>query len=199
MRLTLLKYMSLNNGMNGTHEITELLQAWGRGDSHALSKLIPLVDNELRKIAHGKMANEKAGHILQTTALINEVLMRLIGRKRIEWRSRTHFYALVTRRMRQVLVEYARKQLAAKRGKRAEHIEVTEALFLSSEMSEEMIMLDESLTKLATIDEVKAKIVEYRYFGGFTLEEVADTFNISSSTVEREWRFARSWLKREMT
>jgi RNA polymerase sigma factor (TIGR02999 family) len=185
--------------MNRTHEITELLQAWSRGDSHALSKLIPLVDNELRKIAHAYMANEKSGHILQTTALINEAIMRLIAGERIDWRSRTHFYALVARRMRQVLIEYARGQLAAKRGKRAEHVDVTEAVFLTSEMSEELIALDEALKKLAKLDERKEKIVEYRYFGGFTLEEVAEILGIAPTTVEREWRLARSWLKREMT
>ena len=185
--------------MNGTHEITELLKAWSQGDSHALSKLIPLVDNELSKIAHVYLARERVGHILQTTALVNEALIRLLAGQRIDWQSRTHFYALVARRMRQVLTEYARGQLAAKRGGRAEHIDVTEAVFLSSEMSEELIMIEKALTKLAKIDERKEKIVEYRYFGGFTLEEVADILGIASTTVDREWRFARSWLKREMT
>lgn len=185
--------------MNRTREITELLQAWGRGESHALSRLIPLVDNELRKIARAYMAKERLGHILQTTALINEALMRLIAGERIDWRSRTQFYALVARRMRQVLIEYAREQLTAKRGKRAEHIDVTEAVFLSSEMSGELIVLDEALTKLSKTDERKAKIVEYHYFGGFTFEEVADILDLGSATVEREWRFARSWLRRELS
>jgi RNA polymerase sigma-70 factor, ECF subfamily len=185
--------------MNETHEITDLLQAWSRGDSHALSKLIPLVDNELKKLAQVKMAKERPEHILQTTALINEALMRLIAGKRIDWESRSQFYGLVAKRMRQVLIEYARKGLAEKRGGRAEHIDVTEAVFLSPEKSEELIMLDELLTKLAETDELKAKIIEYRYFGGFTVEEVAKILGTSSSTVEREWRFARSWLKREMT
>jgi RNA polymerase sigma factor (TIGR02999 family) len=185
--------------MNETHEITDLLQAWSRGDSHALSKLISLVDNELRKLAQVKMAKERPGHILQTTALINEALMRLIAGKRIDWQSRTQFYGLVAKRMRQVLIEYARKVLAEKRGGRAEHIEVTEAVVLSPEKSEELIRLDELLTRLAKTDELKAKIIEYRYFGGFNVEEVAEILNTSASTVEREWRFARSWLKREMT
>jgi RNA polymerase sigma factor (TIGR02999 family) len=101
--------------------------------------------------------------------------------------------------MRQVLIEYAREQLAAKRGKRAEHIDIADAVFLSSEMSEELVLLDEALTKLSEIDERKARIVEYRYFGGFTLEEIAKIFDLAPSTIERDWRFARSWLKREMT
>jgi RNA polymerase sigma-70 factor, ECF subfamily len=184
--------------MNETHEITELLQAWGKGDSHALSKLIPLVDGELKKLARGKMANERAGNILQTTALINEALMRLIG-KPLDMQSRTHFYGLVAKRMRQVLVDYARAQSAAKRGGRAEHVDINEAAILSSEMSEEVLLLDESLTKLAEFDEIKAKIIEYRYFGGFTVEEVAEILETSPATVERQWRLARSWLRREMT
>ena len=185
--------------MNGTHEITELLQAWSKGDSHALSKLIPLVDDELKKLARAKMAGERSGHILQTAALINEALMRLIATERIDWESRTHFYSIVAKRMRQVLVDYARKQSAAKRGNRAEHIDVNEAVLMSSETSEELIMLDEVLTKLAKVDELKAKIVEHCYFGGFTQKEVAKILDIPLTTVEREWRLAKSWLKREIT
>jgi len=185
--------------MNETHEITDLLQAWRKGDSHALSKLIPLVDHELRKLAQVKMAKERPGHILQTTALINEALMRLIAGKRIDWQSRTQFYGLAAKRMRQVLIGYARQVLAQKRGERAEHVDVTEAVHLSPEKSRELIKLDELLTTLAETDEFKAKIIEHRYFGGFTVQEVAKILNTSPSTVEREWRFARSWLKREMT
>jgi len=185
--------------MNKTHEITELLQAWGKGDSHALSKLIPLVDDELKKIARAKMAKERSGHILETAALINEALMRLITTDGIDWQSRTQFYGLVAKRMRQVLVDYARKQTAKKRGERPKHVDLDEAVFLSTETSEEMIMLDEALTKFAKFDELKAKIVEHHYFGGFTLKEVAEILEISLSTVEREWHLAKAWLKREMT
>lgn len=185
--------------MTRRHKITELLLAWNRGDAQAFEELMPLVDGELRNIARALMVRERAGHILQTTALINEAFMRLLAGEKIEWRSRTHFYALVARRMRQILIEYARGQLAAKRGKRAEHVEIADAGFLSTEMSEELIMLDEALEKLAALDERKAKIVELRHFGGFTLEEVAKIFEVSTSTVDREWRLARSWLRREIT
>ena len=191
--------MEVYNNMNGTHEITELLQAWSKGDSHALSKLIPLVDDELKKIARARLAKERSGHILQTTALINEALMRLIATERIDWQSRTQFYGLVAKRMRQVLVDYARIQLAQKRGERAKHIDINEAVFLSSGKSEEMIMFDEALTKLAKLDELKGKIVEHHYFGGFTLKEVAEILDIPLSKVESEWRLAKAWLKREMT
>lgn len=188
----------LKNAMTRKHEITELLQAWSRGDPEALAKLIPLVDDELRKIAHAYMSREKSGHTLQTTALVNEAIIRLIEAEPINWQSRQHFYALVARRMRHVLIEHAREQLAAKRGRRAEHVDVADAGFLSSETSAELILLDAALTKLSKIDERKAKIIEYRYFGGFTLEEVATLLEVSPSTVDREWKFARSWLKREM-
>ena len=185
--------------MSRTHEITDLLQAWARGDSQALAKLIPLVDQELRKIARAYMLNERAGHTLQTTALVHEALIRLLEGEKIDWQSRRHFYALVAKRMRQVLIEHARAQLALKRGQRAEHIELDDAILLTTEQSQELVLLDEALEKLAAIDERKAAVVEYRYFGGFTVEEVADILDIAPSTVEREWRLARSWLKREMT
>lgn len=184
--------------MPRTHEITELLQAWSNGDSHALAKLIPLVDHELRKIAHAYMSRERAGHTLQTTALIDEALIRLMEGGKINWQGRTHFYSLVARRMRQILIEHARQQLTAKRGNRSEHVDIAEAMFLSYEGSQEMIILDEALMKLAKFDERKSKIVEYRYFGGFTLQEVAEILGVSPATVEREWRLARAWLKREI-
>ena len=185
--------------MSQTHHITELLQAWSEGDSQALAKLIPLVDYELKKIAHAYMLDERPGHTLQTTALVNEALIRLIEGENISWENRRHFYALVARRMRQVLVDHARAQLAVKRGHRPDHVPIEDAFALSVEMSEEIIILDEALIKLAKIDGRKEEVVELKYFGGFTIEEVADVLNIAPSTVEREWRLARSWLKRETT
>jgi len=173
------------------HEITDLLKAWGGGDTHALEKLIPLVDDELRKIAHNYMRNERSGHILQTTALVNEALIKLI-RENISWENRKQFYALVAKRMRQVLVDYARKT------QRADYVDVDDAV-IPDETPKEVLLLDEALTKLADIDERKGTIVECRYFIGLTLAEVAELLGVGQSTVEREWRFARSWLKREIT
>ena len=173
------------------HEITELLQAWSNGDTQALDRLMPLVDKELRKIAHKYMRNERPGHILQTTALVNEALIRLI-RENISWENRKQFYALVAKRMRQVLVDYARKV------KKAEYIDVDDAV-IPDKKSKELLMLDEALTKLARTDERMATIVECRYFIGLTLREMAELFGVSQSTVERDWRFARSWIKRQMT
>jgi RNA polymerase sigma-70 factor, ECF subfamily len=177
--------------MNASEEITELLKAWSDGDTQALNKLMPLVDHELRKIAHNYMRNERPGHILQTTALINEALMKLIG-ENISWENRKQFYALVARRMRQVLVDYARKE------RRVEYTDVDEEV-ISDEKPKELLMLDEALTRLAEIDERKATIVECRYFIGLTLVQMAELLGVAQSTVERDWRFARSWLKREMT
>lgn len=184
--------------MTSPHEITDLLQAWSNGDADALEQLIPLVDRELRKLAHAYMSRERAGHPLQTTALINEALMRLIDSDQIGWQSRVHFYSIVARRMRQILIEHARSQLALKRGNRAEHIPISAAGQLSAEKSQELILLDAALTKLAELDQRKSQVIEYRYFGGFTIEEVADMLKISASTVQNDWRLARSWLRREM-
>jgi len=183
--------------MTETHEITELLQAWSKGDAEALEKLIPLVDKELRYLAHAYMSREQVGHTLQTTALVNEALIRFIEADKVTWDSRVHFYSIVARRMRQVLVEYARAQLAAKRGKRPERVDTSATQRLSTEQSEELLILNAALNKLGEIDERKAKVVEYRYFGGFTESEVAQMLDVSLGTVEREWRLARSWLRRE--
>jgi RNA polymerase sigma-70 factor, ECF subfamily len=182
--------------MTRKHQITELLQAWSRGDPDAFAKLIPLVDRELKRIAHAFMARENSGHVLQTTALVNEALLSLMEDEPIDWKSRKQFYAIVAWRMRNILIGYARRRLG--RGQDAEHVDIDEVL-LSVEMSKDLIMLDEALTKLAKIDQRKAKVIELRYFGGFTLEEIVSILGVSQKTVERDWRFARSWLKREIT
>lgn len=189
---------ALRNAMAPEHEITDLLKAWSDGDSQALEKLLSLVDDELKKIAHAYMLKERPGHVLRTTALVNEALIRLMGGERIEWHSRKHFYALVARRMRHVLVEYARGRRALKGSGAAEHVDLDNAI-ISPEMSEELRLLDDALKKLAEFDELKSSIVEYRYFGGYTLKEVAELLDISEAKVDREWRFTRSWLKREIT
>ena len=184
--------------MTRTHEITDLLQAWSRGDAEALAKLIPLVDRELRRIAHKFMRKERVSHTLQTTALVNEALLSLIADEPIDWKSRNHFYGIVAWRMQNILIEYARGRLAVKRGQGAEHVDFDETIFMSDEMSEEIVMLNEALKKLAKIEERKAMVVKLRYFGGFTLEEIASILDVAPKTVERDWHFARSWLKREI-
>jgi len=183
--------------MPNTHEITELLKAWSRGDSEALDKLIPLVDLELKKIAHAYMRKERPEHILQTTALVDEALLRFIRAEKIDWDNRKHFYALIAYRMRQILVEYARKQITAG-GTRIAQVNVSEADKLTVKASEELLQLHRALTKLATRDARKAKVVELRYFGGYTFDEIAEMLGIAKPTAERDWQFARKWLKCEI-
>ncbi len=181
------------------HEITEILKAWNNGDKQALDRLMPLVVQELKKIAHSYMGAERPGNILQTTALVNEAIMKLIP-EQISFDDRKQFYGLVAKRMRQVLVDYAKKQSAVKRGSWSiEQLDEIKAKDLSFERSGELLMLDHALTKLAQEDEVKATIVECHFFIGLTMAEVAELLGLSKSKVERDWNFTRAWLKREMT
>lgn len=180
------------------HEITGLLQAYSNGDEQALNRVMPLVEQELKKIAHGYMRKERPGHILQTTALVNEAIMKLI-RENIDYRNRKQFYALVARRMRQVLIDYARQQAAARRGNWAQPVDLTEADKQLTERSNELILLDRALTKFAAEFEDVAIIVESHFFIGLTFAEIAELLDLPRSTVERKWEFARAWLKREMT
>ena len=179
-------------------EITKLLQAWGEGDKQALDKLLPLVDQELKKIAKHYMRNEDTGHILQTTALVNEALIRLI-RENISFEDRKHFYGIVAKRMRQVLVDYAKERKRAKLGAGAKQVELNDVKDEEWEKSEEILMLEQALTKLGQIDERKLTIIECRFFIGLTYEEIADFLGTSPATVQNDWRFARSWLKTEMS
>lgn len=180
------------------HEITELLKAWNNGDSEARDKLVPLVEQELKKIARAYMSKERSGHVLQTTALVNEAFLKLL-RENITWANRKQFYALVAKRMRQVLIDYAKKESAAKRGKRPEQVDAAELPDQPSEKSKELLMLDQALTKLAEIDQRKATIVESRFFIGLSFEEIAKVLGTSAATVRREWSFAQAWLKNELT
>jgi len=180
------------------HEITELLRAWSNGDEEALDRVWPLIDPELKKIARNFIADERPDHILQPTALVNEALIKLIP-ENISWESRKQFYGFVTKRMRQVLVEYARKQSATKRGKRPEMVDLSEAKNKASGKSQEVLMLEAALTKLADFDERMLTIVECRFFIGLSLEETAKVLGTSPATVQRDWTFARDWLNSEMT
>jgi RNA polymerase sigma factor (TIGR02999 family) len=173
------------------HEITELLKAWNQGDRDALDRLIPLVDQELKKIARRYMRNERRQQILQPTALVHEALIRLI-KENVTWQNRRQFYAIVARRMRQVLVSYAREATAA------EHIDLAEAVVVRDK-SKELVLLNEALTKFERTYKRQAKVVECRYFIGLPIPEIAKLLRISPKTVERDWEFARVWLKREIT
>jgi RNA polymerase sigma-70 factor, ECF subfamily len=179
-------------------EVSQLLKDWGEGNESALNKLIPLVYNELRKIAHYQMARERAGHTLQTTALVNEVCLRLIGTADIPWQDRAHFFALSAQLMRRVLVDHARGRGRAKRGGAIKKLSFDESLAVPIGRDTNIVAVDDALNSLAAIDARKAKMVELRFFGGFSVEETAKVLNVSVSTVMSDWKFAKVWLLREM-
>lgn len=178
--------------------ITELLKAWRQGDHDALEALMPLVEDELRNIARRYMRNENQGHLLQTTALVNEAFMRLVDQKRVEWQSRAHFFGIAAQLMRRILVDYARSELRIKRGGGAQVVSLSQADGATEQTPEELLALDEALERLAAFDQRKSKVVELRYFGGLSVEEVAEVLSVSEVTVVRDWSVAKAWLKREI-
>jgi len=179
-------------------EVTRLLQAWGQGDEAALERLIPLIHGDLRRRAHGCMGRERLGHTLQTTALINEAYLRLVGSKPVSWESRAHFFAIAARVMRQILVDHARTRRYQKRGGGAQRVTLDEALLVSPRPSPDLVSLDEALTALAGVDARKSRVVELRFFGGLSVEETAEVLKVSPQTVMRDWRLAKVWLAREL-
>ena len=181
-----------------THDVTRLLQAWRRGDSAALDRLVPLVYEELHRLAHCYMAREWANNTLQTTALIHEAYLRLVDANEIEWRNRVHFFAISANVMRRVLVEFARSRGSQKRGGGVRKNSLEETAILAAEPDEDLVALDTALTALAAIDPRKAKVVELRFFGGFTEQETAEALGISSDTVLRDWKSAKLWLYRDL-
>jgi RNA polymerase sigma-70 factor (ECF subfamily) len=178
--------------------ITDLLLAWNDGDADALERLIPLVEIELHRLAHHHMANESAGHPLQTTALVNEAYVRLIDGSRVRWQNRAHFFAVSARLMRHILVDVARARRKLKRGGDAVWISLDHAPDLFDAPNAEMIALDDALAALAAFDERKSRVVELRFFGGLTVDETAEALHVSPITVMRDWSLARAWLAREM-
>jgi RNA polymerase sigma factor (TIGR02999 family) len=186
-------------------EITDLLKAWGRGDSAALDRLTPLVYERLRRIARGYMRNERPGHTLQATALVNEAFLRLFDARDLDWTDRTHFFAACARVMRRILVDAARSRAAVKRGGQADRLEHSTAIDLDqlpmprTELSAQICALDDALSALARIDPRRAQVIELRFFGGLTVEETGQVLQLSAQTVMRDWRLARAWLARELS
>jgi RNA polymerase sigma factor (TIGR02999 family) len=179
-------------------EVTQLLLDWGNGDKAALDKLVPVVYQELRRLARHYMRRERPGHTLQTSALVNEAYMRLVDYEHMRWQSRAHFFAVAAQAMRRILVEHARKRHFAKRGGGAVRVSFDEAATVSGKQAADLIALDDALTSLETIDPRKSRIVELRYIGGLNIEETAEALAISPATVQREWRSAKAWLYREI-
>jgi RNA polymerase sigma-70 factor, ECF subfamily len=178
--------------------VTDLLARWSDGDDAALAELTPLVYEELRRLAHHYMKAERPDHTLQTTALVNEAYLRLADQTNPNWQSRAHFFAVAARAMRQIVVDYARSNRAQKRGGGAARIELDESAILSPEQSKEIVDLHELLERLGRLDERKAQVVELKFFGGLTYDEIAEVLKISQVTVRRDWEFAKLWLYTEL-
>jgi RNA polymerase sigma factor (TIGR02999 family) len=178
-------------------EVTRLLQAWTRGDAAALDQLLPRVQTELRRLARRKMRGERSGHTLQTTALVNEAYLRLIDVKRVVWQDRAHFFAVVARLMRRILIDYARNRGSLKRGGGLSTVELCDPT-VSPVTDPDLLALDEALEALAAVDARKSQVVELRFFGGLSVRETAQVLKVSTDTVARDWRLAKVWLLREL-
>jgi len=187
----------MNDG--GQLQITELLLEWSEGNHSALERMTPLVYGELHRLAHRHMNRERAGHTLQTSALVNEAFLRLVDQRNVKWNNRAHFFGIAAQMMRRILVDYARSHLYAKRGGGAVHVSLDQAGLAANQPTAEVTALDEALTKLESLDPQQARVVELRFFGGLTIKETAEVMSISVDTVKREWSTARAWLYREMT
>ena len=182
-----------------SHDVSQLLLAWSDGDRRALEELMPLVYDELRRLARRYMGRERRGHTLQTSALVNEAYLRLVDQREVRWQSRAHFFGIAAQLMRRILVDHARRRGYEKRGGGALQVSLDEAMIVSQDRAAEVVALDEALRALAEIDARKSQIVELRFFGGLSIEEAAEVLQVSPGTVMREWTLAKAWLKREMT
>jgi RNA polymerase sigma factor (TIGR02999 family) len=179
-------------------DVTQLLQAWSRGDSSALKRLTPLVYKELHRLAHRYMGFETPGHTLQTTALVNEAYLRLVSNQ-ASWQNRAHFFAISAQLMRQILVDFARSRHQLKRGGKVQRVSLDEAQVGCKEPDADLVALDDALTALTAVDQRKGRVVELRFFGGLSVEETAEVLKVSADTVLRDWRLAKLWLMRELS
>jgi len=184
---------------DGTGAVSQLLNAWAGGDLRARDELLPLVYHELRHRASGYLRHERPDHTLQATALVHEAFLRLAGQNRVAWQNRGHFYGVAAQMMRRILVDYARERLAAKRPGAAMRVDLDDSIQASEPPGADILMLDEALNDLSAMDERQGRIVELKYFGGLSEQEVAEALSVSRATVTREWRRARAWLYHRMT
>ncbi len=183
---------------DGKSDITQLLQAHGRGEEGAFDQLMPMVYNDLHRIARRQLRRGRRGGTLNTTGLVHEVYLKMVDQQRASWKDRSHFFAISARAMRQIIVDYARQKLAAKRGGGQAHTGLDESRIAIQQQADWLIALDHALGQLAKLDEHMARIVECRFFGGLTEEETAEALGVSLRTVQRDWKRARGWLKEEM-
>ena len=185
-------------GAPSSSEVTGLLRAWSQGDEEALQKLMPVVYDQLHAAARRYMAGERAGHTLQTTALIHETYLRLVDIRHVKWQDRAHFFAVCAQLMRRILIDFARSRCYQKRGGDAHHVNFDEALVVTAQPDSNLVALDDALNRLAKVDERKSKVVELRFFGGLGVKETAEVMKVSADTVMRDWKFAKVWLLREL-
>jgi len=181
-----------------SHEISLLLADWGKGDEVALEQLMPLVYDELRRMAKRYMSRQPAGHTFQTTELIHETYLKIAKQDDHNWQNRAHFFGVAAKAMRHILVDYARSKQSQKRGGWQERITLSEGVVSTKSDSKEIVALDDALKNLEKIDERRSRVVELKFFGGLTMDEIAEVLHISSETVKRDWKFARTWLLREL-
>jgi RNA polymerase sigma factor (TIGR02999 family) len=184
--------------ITSSNEVTQLLQAWEKGDKEALDKLLPIVYGELHRLAAGYMRKESPGHTLQTSALVNEVYIKLVDQKNVRWQNRAHFFGIAAQLMRRILVDHARSRARLKRGAGAQRLSLDETLIVSTDSADAFLSLDEALLRLAEMDAKKCRIVEMKIFCGLNTKEIAEVEKVSPSTIEREWRKAKAWLHREI-
>ena len=180
------------------HEVTKLLRRWREGDKQALDVLTPLVYDELHRLAHQYLSRERPGHTLQTTALVNEAYLRLVEQKDVAWQSRAHFFAVSAQIMRHILVDHARQRASAKRGGEFQKVELDGEAIVSHERAAELVALSDAMEALEKIHPRRSKVVELRYFGGLNNKEASEILKVSETTIERDWRFAKAWLYREL-
>lgn len=180
-------------------EVTQLLKAWSQGDQAAFERLMPLVYEELRRVARRYIGRERAGHTLQTTDLVNEAYLRLIDASQVEWQSRAHFFAISAQLMRRILVDYARSHNYVKRGGDAHHVPLEDAAVFFAEQAPDLVALDDALNSLAAMDLRKSRVVELRFFGGLSVDETAEVLKVSPRTVMSDWSLAKAWLLRELS
>jgi len=181
-----------------SEQITALLQSWSQGDQAAIEKLVPLVYDELHRLARRYMSDERPGHTLQTTALVNEAYLRLVDSSRASWQGRTHFFGVCAQVMRRILVDWARSRQALKRGGGVSALDLEEAFAATTQPGTDLVAIDDALKLLAAVDPRKSQVVEMRFFGGLSVKETAELLKVSEETVHRDWKLAKSWLRREM-
>jgi RNA polymerase sigma factor (TIGR02999 family) len=184
--------------MTEMQEITQILKKAQNGDRESLDRLLPVIYDELRRVAANQLRKERADHTLQPTALVHEVYLRLLEQREVDWQNRTHFFSIAAEMMRRILVNYAVQRGAQKRGMGAARLSLEEAVSFPDETGFDLVSLDDALKQLAKYDETQARIVELRFFGGLTIEETAEVLGISDSTVKREWRMAKAWLRTQL-